>query len=1113
MNKKRTQQIICLITVIIFSCLLPDQRAHAQTAPVTIRLENSKLEAAVNAIKDQTRYLFLYKQGVDLNMPVSVDVENRPLKEVLDQMFAGTNLQYEVQDLQIILSPRPDPVKPVPSSVSGIVTSEGEPIHAAVVSVRGTTKATITDDKGRFNLRDVAPGSTIEVSHLSFQPAQAVYNGRAELNIELRSAATQLEGVVVTALGIERQEKALSYNVQTVAGDAISSAGNANFVNSLAGKVAGVQFSSSSGPGGGVKVVARGQKSLQGSNNMLYVIDGIPMRNQQTTSQVRKDGEGGDFADPASTESVADLNPDDFESVTMLTGPAAAALYGYEGANGVILITTKKGSMDKTSVAFSHNTVFSNPLVLPKFQNSYLSALDDVASWGEKGKVSYNPKEFFQTGFNTTTGVSIQSGRGKQTIYFSAASTTAEGILPNNTYDRYNFSGRYTTTFLKDKLTLDVGANYIIQNDLNMVSEGLYFNPLPALYLYPRANDFASLRDYEFLNEGTGVMEQRWSWQGVQSQNPYWQMNRMNRENKKRRYMFTTSLKYDITPWLNIAGRVNVDDATSEGTWKFRAGTIGALSGAKGRYRYRTQSDHQIYADVLLNLNKTFGKFSVFVNAGGAIKDYRESNHLVDGNIPVGGTTNFFSAGNLGADATNVQDGWKQQVQSVFVNAEVGFNSMIYLTLAGRNDWDSTLAAAGNRTKGSDVSIFYPSVGLSVVFDQMFRMPRGFDFAKLRFARTQVGSGLPGRYAVYPEDNYPMVFEGGKYSASMISPYINPAPELTVSWEAGTDLRFLNGALTLDATWYLSNTSFQTFIVPLTGAQGDRKLIQSGNVQNMGVELALGFNKKWNNGLAWNSALTYSYNKNTLVGLVGPDTIDPVTGLPFVYDENSNFAWLGGNGPVIRLVTGGSSSDMYVQSYRWKTMPNGQLEINPNDDRIEALLTGEWENKGPMAAHSYAGWNNSLSYKGFTLSFQIRGRFGGWAYSATQANMDYFGVSQYSADLRDQGNVRVMGRGVLAKSYLRAISEGGGKGMHYIYDATNVRLGEISVSYTMPRKWFKDVVGITVGFVANNVAMLYCKAPFDPEQTANASYTNYNGVDNFMLPSTRNMGFNIKLQF
>jgi TonB-linked SusC/RagA family outer membrane protein len=990
---------------------------------------------------------------------------------------------------------------------------QGAPGLGAVVSVNGTSKATVSDEQGRYSLKDVAVGATIVFTHLSFQPKQVVYNGQSELDVTLDNAMTQLDDVVVTALGIKREEKALSYNVQTVAGDELNTVASANFVNSLAGKVAGVQFNSSGGPGGAVKVVSRGTKSLQGDNNVLYVIDGVPMHNAQKMSTTS--GEGGDYADPVTTEGIADLNPDDFENVTMLTGPAASALYGYEGANGVILITTKKGTADKTSVTFSNNTTFSNPFVLPKFQYSYLSNPNDIYSWGPKGKVSYNPTKFFQTGFNTTTSVGIQSGKGNNKVYFSAANTTAEGILPNNTYDRYNFSMRYSTSFLKDKMKFDASANYIIQNDKNMVSEGTYFNPLPATYLYPRANDFASLKDFEFYNEVSEVTDQKWGYNGImESQNPYWQMNRMNRENSKLRYMFTASLQYDITDYLNIMGRVNVDNASLEGTWKFPAGTLGALSGAKGRYRYRTETDRQTYADVIANFNKRFGDFSVFVNAGGSIKDYRESNHLVDGNIPEdGGFTNIFTTANLGPDATNIQAGRKKQVQSVFANAELGWRSMLFLTLTARNDWDSSLALPGVKNRASDVSFLYPSVGLSVVFDQMFRMPKGFDFAKLRFSRTEVGSGLPGDYQYYTDDNRPVINEGGIFKASTIKGYIDPKNERTVSYEAGIDLRFLGGALTFDGTFYHSNTYNQTFNVPISasGGLGTSWLIQSGDVQNMGVELAIGFNKKWGD-FGWNSGITYSYNKNTLKKLLGDGTKDPSTGEILLYNEQQAFAKLGGDGaPVIRLVTGGSISDMYIHKYKWQTLPNGALNIN--NDKVYADLIDEYENMGPMNAHSYAGFNNSFSYKGFGLSFQIRGRFGGWVYSATQAAMDYYGVSQYSAELRDKMQVKVLGQGVKAQPYLTAISEGGGKGKHYICDATNIRLGEIRLSYTMPRKWFNDVVGVTVSAVANNVVMLYNKAPFDPEQTANASYTYYNGVDNFMLPSTRNIGFNVKLQF
>jgi len=432
---------------------------------------------------------------------------------------------------------------------------------------------------------------------------------------------------------------------------------------------------------------------------------------------------------------------------------------------------------------------------------------------------------------------------------------------------------------------------------------------------------------------------------------------------------------------------------------------------------------------------------------------------------------------------------------------------MVYLTLTGRYDWDSSLANGDS----NDYSFFYPSVGLSFVFSQMFNMPKGFDFAKLRLARTGVGSGLPP-YSVYSDSNRPSVNESGIFQQSRTKPYVNPKPERTTSYEVGLDLRFL-GALTLDATWYLSNTYNQTFNVPIPSAagMGNRWNVQAGNVENTGVELSLGYNKTWGVGFGWRSALTYSYNKNTTKTLI-EGVYDPL-GNPIILDENNKYASFGDEGaPFIRLTEGGSMSDLYVQKYKWQKEPNGQLYINPKTNAINLITIDEYEKLGPMSAHSYAGFSNSFSYKGIELNVQLRGRFGGYVVSNTQAYLDNFGVSQYSADLR-KTTMRLEGRGVLPRAYLKAISVGGGMGDHYVYDATNIRVGEVSLSYTVPRKWLNNVADITVGLIANNVAMLYSKAPFDPEQAAGAGNTYYNGVDFFMVPSTRNLGFNVKMQF
>lgn len=347
--------------------------------------------------------------------------------------------------------------------------------------------------------------------------------------------------MVVTALGIKRQEKALSYNVQQVKSSAITDVKDANFINALSGKVAGITINtSSSGVGGASKVVMRGNKSITQSSNALYVIDGIPMYNVSN---------GGDteFGSRGATEAIADLNPEDIESMSVLTGASAAALYGSSAANGAIMITTKKGQAGTFSASYSNHTDFLKPFVMPKFQNRYgtgsygKSSGSPIYSWGEKltdaARTGYTPDDFFETGYVTTNSVTLSGGTEKNQMFFSAASVNSEGIIPNNLYDRYNFTFRNTSHFLKDRLRVDVGANYIVQKDQNMTNQGVYSNPLVSAYLFPRGDSFEAAKIFERWDPARKIAVQYWP-QGeggdLRMQNPYWIAYRNPRNTDKK---------------------------------------------------------------------------------------------------------------------------------------------------------------------------------------------------------------------------------------------------------------------------------------------------------------------------------------------------------------------------------------------------------------------------------------------------------------------------------------------------------------------------------------------------------------------------------------------------
>ena len=983
-------------------------------------------------------------------------------------------------------------------TVSGVVTDDQGPVIGAAVMIKDGQGGVTTGFDGEYTLSGLKSGDVIVVSILGYETQEIPYVGQATQNVQLSVSTEFLDEVVVTALGIKREEKTLSYNVQSVKSDELTAVKDANFVNSLVGKVAGVTINSgASGPGSATRVVMRGMKSIEKSNTVLYVIDGIPMYNKSFG------GTGGAMESPVGSEAAADINPEDIESISMLTGPSAAALYGSDAANGVIVINTKRGAEGKTTVTVSNSTTFSTVYMMPEMQSRYGKS-GGMYSWGSAlpSDYSYDPRKYFQTGTNVINSVSLSTGNEKNQTYISASTTNTSGIVPESQYDRYNFTARNTTKFANDKLILDFGASFIIQRDHNLVSQGTYYNPITGLYLFPRGDDFSEVQNYERWNPVRGMMTQYWPYGdgGHNIQNPYWVQNRNNRDMNKRRYMLNASLQWNITDWMNVTGRARLDESTYKQTREYYASTLTTFCGSNGGYYLENSSDRSFYGDVMLNIDKEWGDWSLMANVGASINDQRYYSAMMTGDLK---EANYFSANNL--DIANKykrdENGWHDQTQSVFASVEVGWNDAVYLTLTGRNDWASQLAYS------SQSSFFYPSVGLSAVISNLVEMPKWFDFLKVRGSYSQVASPF-SRWISNPSLDYND--QTDLWTQSKTYPYRDLKPEDTRSWEIGVNMRFLKG-LSLDVTYYRSNTFNQTVYGDLAASTGyDNFIAQTGNVQNQGVELALGYNNTWGD-FTWDSGFTLTFNENKIVELAN-DIVNPITGENVTIDEIQK-DWLGGENvaPRVILRQGGSLTDIYVNNFIKRDL-NGYVDVDANG-RISMERT-DFVKVGQLAPKANLGWSNTFSYKGVSLGVVLTARIGGLVYSATQGILDFYGASEASAEMRDNGGIPVNFGLLDAQSYYQTISTGsGGHGAYYLYDATNIRLQELTLNYTFPRKWFNNKMGLTVGFVARNLAMIYCKAPFDPELSASTSSNYYQGVDYFMLPSTRNLGFNVKFQF
>lgn len=1111
MNKTRFCKIRNLFEVILLMCLsLHIRGAQAQTARFTIHMENVPMEQVVNEIEKQSRYLFLFNKDIDSRrIIVSVNAENQTITQILPALFKDTGLDYTIEGMSILVTKKAE-ASEKPIQVRGkVLDQQGLPIVGASVIVQGTTVGVSTDAQGRFELEVPAPAASrvLEISYLGYETAHVAVGSRTRFDVTLREAASEIEQVVVTALGIKRQEKALSYNVQQVAPSDITMVKDANFMNSLAGKVAGVTINtSSSGVGGASKVVMRGTKSILQSSNALYVIDGIPMNNVGG-------GGGTEFDSRGATEAIADLNPEDIESISVLTGASAAALYGSSAANGAIMITTKKGQAGQFRVTYSSQTEFLAPFVMPEFQNRYGTGSygsvsgSPVYSWGPKltdaARTGYTPDDFFETGHVYTNAVTLSGGTERNQTYFSAAAVNSDGIIPNNYYDRYNFTFRNSTQFLQDRLHLDVSASYIVQKDRNMINQGVYSNPIVSAYLFPRGDDFEAVKIFERWDPARKISVQYWP-QGeggdLRMQNPYWIAYRNPRDTDKKRYMASATLSYDILPWLNVSGRARIDNTNSVYTQKLYASSNTTITegSSQGHYTEITNADEQIYADVMANVNKTFGDdWSLVANVGASINDVRSRELSYRGPIRDSGVPNLFTVFDLDREKSRAQKwGWQEQTQSLFGSVEVGWKQMLYLTVTGRNDWASQLAGSPQK------SFFYPSVGLSWIPSATFDLPDAFTYLKLRASFSSVGIPFP-RFLTTPTYAYDETTQ--QWLPTTFREIGQLYPERTKTWEVGLDTRLWND-LRLSASWYLADTSNQTFQPTVSTSSGYSSMyVQTGCVRNTGVEASLGYGHSWRD-FSWDTNVTFTWNRNEILDLMD-GMCDPMTGEPL--KDRLEIKGLGKAKYILKK--GGTMGDLYTTS-NLKYDENGYIQVDRNGNFVTTDV-GEEIYLGSVLPDYNLAWRNDFSWKGAHLGILFTGRIGGICYSATQANMDLFGVSETSAAARDAGGVLINGREMVdPQRWYAAIASQSGLPHYYTYSATNFRLQELSVGYTLPRRWFGDVCSIDVSFVGRNLWMIYCKAPFDPEAIASTG-NNYQGIDYFMVPSLRSLGFSLRVTF
>lgn len=706
---------------------------------ITIKNAEITLQNALIEVEKQSKLSVAYNQSqLSDKRQLSLNIVNQPLEAALKTILKGTGFSYKLTDKYIMIVPEKKETKSqATKTIKGkIVDEKGEPLIGVNVAVDGTNTGTITDLDGNFSMSALA-NSTLKVSYIGYATQLIAVSEKEFYSITMRPDNEVLDEVVVTALGIKREVKSLTYNVQEMKAADLTAVKDASFMNSLAGKIAGVTINqSASGIGGSTRVVMRGLKSITNDNNALYVIDGIPMASMRSNQEKSfyENADGGD------SDGISSINPDDIESMSVLTGAAAAALYGSQGANGVVLITTKKGEEGKLRINYSNDTQFMSPLVMPEFQTTYGSVEGEFASWGAKKDATWEPKDFFQTGFTETNSLGLSAGNDRNQTYFSAASTNARGIIPNNTYNRYNFTLRNTTELIKDKLTLDMSASYVITNDNNMMSQGQYHNPLVALYLMPRGDDLNKYKVYERYNSEKYYDVQYWPYgnQGFAIENPYWIVNRENMSNHKSRYMFSANLNYKIFDWMNVVGRMRVDNSNDVYERKIAASSDQLFASEYGNYMNMKSGYKNTYGDAMAQINKRWENWGITANLGASFnhQTYEMTNY--EGHLAT--VPNFFSFNNISKNGANTkaeQGGYIDNNQAVFATFQLGYKSWAYLDLTARNDWFSTLANTDNERSG----FFYPSVGVSAVVSEIVDLSKAYiSFLKVRASYSEVGN-------------------------------------------------------------------------------------------------------------------------------------------------------------------------------------------------------------------------------------------------------------------------------------------------------------------------------------------------------------------------------------
>ena len=991
--------------------------------------------------------------------------------------------------------------------VKGVVCdAQGEAIVGVNIIEKGTMNGVTTDRRGKFSL-EVDLHGTLIVSFVGYRTRIIPVEGRTDFVITLEHDYILLDDVIVTALGLQKKESALSYAAIQVDKDELIRVKNPNMIVALMGKVAGMQVNrSSSGMGGSVKVVMRGSRSVAGNNQPLYVIDGVPMLNESSEQPYTAIGGTADAGNRDAGDGISNLNPEDIESISILKGAPAAALYGTQAANGVILITTKKGLAGKQEVAFTSSVAFDKAMMLPKLQNHY-GMSDEIESWGERENITTgNPiPSFFRTGVTAIHSLSFMTGNERVQTYFSYANTMGKGILGKHELSKHNINFRETATFYEGRLKIDGNVNLLSQHVKNRpVPGGFYMNPLVGLYRFPRGMDITEYKEhFEVWSEERHLNVQNWHAPTEDfEQNPYWIQERITSRDQRTRAIVSLALNLKITNCFSVQARGNVDYVNDKFRQKYYASTAPALAGNNGRYIDSGNEQEQTYGDVIGTYKGKFSDFSLDVSLGVSISRKKANELRYDSKTASLKFANVFNIANINMNTSayiSEQIDAIREMQSLFVTTQIGFRDYLFLDVSARNDWSSTLAYTSRESRG----FFYPSIGVSCLMNRVLKLPEQVTSGKVRVAWSKVGNDIP----LYITNPVAHVLAGGGIQASDAASFEEMKPEMSLSVEVGTEWKFFDSRLHIDFTYYQTHTKNQFFKLPAKdGDEYAYRYVNAGNIQNTGVELMIEGTPVEIKNFSWKTGINYAFNKNKVVRLHAE--------LPVFqygpYGFSSSYA--------MKLKKGGSFGDIYGKAF--KRDADGKILYETDGERQGLPMIegdGNTVKVGNANPDFTLGWTNAFSWKGLELSLLVDGRYGGKVLSQTQADMDMYGVTKVTGDARDRGYVMLEGEKITnVKGFYKSIVGGrAGVTEYYMYDATNFRLRELALGYTFPKRWmeatkfFRDV---QLAFTARNLFFIYKEAPFDPDLILSTGNDNQ-AIEVYGMPTTRSMGFSLRVMF